>query len=128
MFQVGSDYDLKEQVFRNFGRIMGPFSDPGLIHKWGPGSQFSATFVWVDPTNTVAGSYEVKIEAGNQVCHQIFYVCESYFVFTTLVMNKISLKINFNDLFLLLIKCKSIRMFIKQKKLLKYVNSTYNSI
>lgn len=46
---------------------MGPFSEPGLIHKWGPGAQFSATFVWVDPTNTVAGSYEVKIESGSQV-------------------------------------------------------------
>ncbi|GFQ80628.1 xylosyltransferase oxt [Trichonephila clavata] len=67
--QVGSDYDLKEQIFRNFGRILGPFSDLGLIHKWGPGVQFSATFVWVDPTNTVAGSYEVKIEAGNQVLY-----------------------------------------------------------
>ncbi|CAL1290966.1 unnamed protein product [Larinioides sclopetarius] len=67
--QVGSDYDLKEQVFRNFGRILGPFSDVGLIHRWGPGTQFSATFVWVDPTNTVAGSYEVKIEAGNQVLY-----------------------------------------------------------
>ncbi|XP_035218232.1 xylosyltransferase oxt-like isoform X2 [Stegodyphus dumicola] len=67
--QVGSDYDLKEQVFRNFGRILGPFSEPGLIHKWGPGPQFSATFVWVDPTNTVAGSYEVKIDSGNQVLY-----------------------------------------------------------
>ncbi|XP_055935993.1 xylosyltransferase oxt-like isoform X2 [Argiope bruennichi] len=67
--QVGSDYDLKEQVFRNFGRILGPFSDIGLIHRWGTGAQFSATFVWVDPTNSVAGSYEVKIEAGNQVLY-----------------------------------------------------------
>ncbi|XP_054711088.1 xylosyltransferase oxt-like [Uloborus diversus] len=67
--QVGSEYDLKEQLFRNIGRILGPFSEPGLIHKWGPGQQFSATFVWVDPTNTVAGSYEVKIDAGNQVLY-----------------------------------------------------------
>lgn len=54
-------------MFRNFGKILGPFSDVGLIHKWGTGEQFSATFVWIDPTNTVAGSYEVKIDAGNQV-------------------------------------------------------------
>lgn len=54
---------------------MGPFSEPGLIHKWGPGTQFSATFVWVDPTNTVAGSYEVKIESGNQVCVQKLAFC-----------------------------------------------------
>ncbi|KAG8188510.1 hypothetical protein JTE90_008075 [Oedothorax gibbosus] len=67
--QVGSEYDLKEQVFRNFGRILGPFSDIGLIHKWGAGEQFSATFVWIDPTNTVAGSYEVKIDAGNQILY-----------------------------------------------------------
>ncbi|XP_015918377.2 xylosyltransferase oxt isoform X1 [Parasteatoda tepidariorum] len=66
---VGTDYDLKEQVFRNFGRILGPFSEPGLIHKWGPGTSFSATFVWVDPTNSVAGSYEVKIESGNQILY-----------------------------------------------------------
>ncbi|XP_067140473.1 xylosyltransferase oxt-like isoform X1 [Centruroides vittatus] len=67
--QVGSHFDLKEQVFRNFGSILGPFSEPGAVHKWGPGQAFSATFVWVDSTNTVAGSYEVKIETGVQVLY-----------------------------------------------------------
>ncbi|XP_022241938.1 xylosyltransferase 2-like [Limulus polyphemus] len=67
--QVGTDFDLKEQVFRNFGRIIGPFSEPAALHKWGPGKEFSATFVWMDPIKTVAGSYEVKVEIGNQVLH-----------------------------------------------------------
>ncbi|XP_022243478.1 xylosyltransferase 1-like isoform X2 [Limulus polyphemus] len=67
--QVGTDFDLKEQLFRNFGRIIGPFSEPAALHKWGPGKEFSATFVWVDPTKTVAGSYEVRVESGNQDLH-----------------------------------------------------------
>lgn len=65
-------------MFRNFGRILGPFSELGLIHKWGPGEQFSATFVWIDPTNTVAGSYEVKIDVGNQVGSSLYIACFSF--------------------------------------------------
>ncbi|XP_054155244.1 xylosyltransferase oxt-like [Oppia nitens] len=61
--EICSDFDVKESVFRNFGCILGPFSKPIALHKWQYSNQpFSATFVWVDPINTVAASYEVKIQ------------------------------------------------------------------
>jgi len=42
---------------------LGPFSRPVALHKWIPSSEaFSTTFLWIDPINTVAASYEVKIE------------------------------------------------------------------
>uniref|UniRef100_T1INJ3 protein xylosyltransferase n=1 Tax=Strigamia maritima TaxID=126957 RepID=T1INJ3_STRMM len=65
--QVGTDYDQKEQLFRNFARILGPLSELYVMHKWGPGNAFYATFAWVDPTNTVVTTYEAKILAGVQV-------------------------------------------------------------
>lgn len=35
------------------------------MHKWTQGqSNFSVTFVWIDPASIVAGSYEVKVDAG----------------------------------------------------------------
>lgn len=62
--QVGTQYDQKEQLFRNLGQIIGPRSEPCLLHKWGEGEAFTATFIWVDPMSTVAGSFEVKVDAG----------------------------------------------------------------
>ncbi|RWS08792.1 xylosyltransferase oxt-like protein [Dinothrombium tinctorium] len=66
--QVCSEYDAKEQVFRNFGCILHPYSQIGVKHKWLPGPEnISATFVWVDPSLTVAGSFEIKIESGEKL-------------------------------------------------------------
>ncbi|RWS24278.1 xylosyltransferase 2-like protein [Leptotrombidium deliense] len=60
--QVCSDYDAKEQIFRNFGCLLNPYSEVGVRHKWLPGAtNFSATFVWLDSSYTVAGSFEIKI-------------------------------------------------------------------
>ncbi|CAG2159896.1 unnamed protein product, partial [Oppiella nova] len=63
--QVCSDFDVKELIFRNFGCILGPFAQPVAMHKWQhlKGEPLGTTFVWVDPINTVAASYEVKVEA-----------------------------------------------------------------
>ncbi|KAI1292127.1 Xylosyltransferase oxt [Halotydeus destructor] len=64
--KVCSNYDQKEQMSRNFGCIMAPFSEPTIIHKWMLGTQnFTVTFVWIDPANIVAGSFEVKIDKGD---------------------------------------------------------------
>lgn len=67
LLQVGTNYDQKEQLFRNYESVMSPFSEPNLLHKWGPGPALAATFIWIDPANSVAGSYEVKIETGPQL-------------------------------------------------------------
>ncbi len=57
-------------MFRNFGCILGPFSKPVALHKWIPSSEsFSTTFVWIDSMNTVAGSYDVKIESNETIDH-----------------------------------------------------------
>lgn len=68
---MGTEFDLKELIFRNYGKLMGPYDDISLRHEWGPGSEFTASFAWVDPTNVIAASYDVKIPssyyAGNQV-------------------------------------------------------------
>ncbi|OQR69109.1 xylosyltransferase oxt-like [Tropilaelaps mercedesae] len=67
--EVSSDFDVKELLFRNFPGILGPQSDPGVLHEWDRGPASSITFVWIDPAQVVAGSYEVKVNTGEQVQH-----------------------------------------------------------
>ncbi|CAN8007308.1 unnamed protein product [Ixodes pacificus] len=66
LLQVGSQYDPKEQMLRDFPRLLGPRSEPGALHSWGAGRALAVTFVWVDPAKVVAGSYEVRVESGPQ--------------------------------------------------------------
>lgn len=62
MKQVCTDYDVKEQIFRNFACAMDSFSELGVLHKWAPVTHsFLITFVWVDPNNEVVDSSEIKI-------------------------------------------------------------------
>ncbi|KAH7948754.1 hypothetical protein HPB49_001923 [Dermacentor silvarum] len=63
---VGTEYDPKEQLVRDFARILGPDSSPGVLHSWGAGQAVAVTIVWVDPAKVVAGSYEVQVEPGPQ--------------------------------------------------------------
>lgn len=55
---VSSDYDQKEQVSRNFGKIIGPFSDIVAIYEYLPDSEAfqnnNITLVFVDPSGNVA--------------------------------------------------------------------------
>lgn len=45
--------------------MLSPFSEIAALHKWSKGpTNFTATFIWIDPAAKVAGSYEVKIETG----------------------------------------------------------------
>ncbi|XP_022663399.1 xylosyltransferase oxt-like [Varroa destructor] len=67
--EVSSDFDVKELLFRNFAGIMGPQSEPGVLHEWGRGPASSVTFVWIDPAQVVAGSYEVKVGISEQIEH-----------------------------------------------------------
>ena len=55
--QVGTRFDPKEEIFRNYAGLFGPYSEVELLHSWGAqGSQFTFTAVFVDPSNNVAGS------------------------------------------------------------------------
>ncbi|GAB6027222.1 hypothetical protein CHUAL_001512 [Chamberlinius hualienensis] len=65
--EVSTNYDHKERLLRNFGKILGPFSEPCLLHEWNEGEEFAATFVWIDPANAVAGSFEVKVDTSAHI-------------------------------------------------------------
>lgn len=60
-FQVGTIWDQKERVFRNLARLMGPWDDPVLVHRWVHGKEFDVKIMWVDPINVVTGIYEMRV-------------------------------------------------------------------
>nr|KAG5714701.1 hypothetical protein BaRGS_000189 [Batillaria attramentaria] len=59
--EVGSEFDPKELIFRNYGRLLGPYDEIILRHVWGPGKEFTVSVAWIDPANIIAASYEVKV-------------------------------------------------------------------
>lgn len=66
---VGSDYDQKEQVSRNFPRILGPYSEPAIIYEFSTtfdsGSKSNnITFLWLDPTNKLLEVSDIVIDDG----------------------------------------------------------------
>lgn len=65
--QVSTQFDPKEERFRNFGHLMGPFSDFALRHMWGDGPEVKVTIAYVDPANVVAASYEVTIKTDEHI-------------------------------------------------------------
>lgn len=54
---MGSDYDLKELIFRNYAKFLGPNSDVRLRMVWRYGGSFNIAVAWIDPAGIVA-SYE----------------------------------------------------------------------
>ncbi|XP_034250002.1 xylosyltransferase oxt isoform X2 [Thrips palmi] len=68
---ISSEYDMKEQMSRNFLRVLGPFSDPVLVatlesNATGAISN-NMTFLWIDPTGQLAEVSEMHIEYGHLV-------------------------------------------------------------
>ncbi|XP_069125008.1 xylosyltransferase 1-like [Argopecten irradians] len=59
--EVGTDFDLKELIFRNYAQLLGPYSDLALRHVWGQGSEVTVSIAWIDSANVVAASYEVTV-------------------------------------------------------------------
>lgn len=60
--QVGTDWDPKERIFRNFGGVMGPLDEPVAVQKWARGPNLTATIVWIDPAQVVAASYDISVD------------------------------------------------------------------
>ncbi|EDO36835.1 predicted protein, partial [Nematostella vectensis] len=58
---VGTSWDQKERVFRNLARLIGPYDDPVLVHRWVHGDAFDVKIMWVDPINVVTGVYEMHV-------------------------------------------------------------------
>ncbi|XP_067313602.1 xylosyltransferase 2 isoform X1 [Pseudorasbora parva] len=60
--EVGTEWDPKERIFRNFGGVMGPLDEPVAVQKWARGPNLTATIVWIDPAHIVAASYDISID------------------------------------------------------------------
>ncbi|XP_077591178.1 xylosyltransferase 2-like [Stigmatopora nigra] len=59
--EVGTEWDPKERLFRNFGGIFGPFDELSSVESWGRGPNLTVTMVWIDPALVVAVSYDIKV-------------------------------------------------------------------
>lgn len=66
---------MKEQMSRNFLRVLGPFSDPVLVVTLESNStgaiNNNMTFLWIDPTGQLVEVSEMHIEYGHLVCKVI---------------------------------------------------------
>ncbi|KAL4240387.1 Xylosyltransferase 1 [Mactra antiquata] len=59
--EVGTDFDVKELVFRNYAGFLGPDSDIGLRHVWGYGLEASLSVAWIDPAGIVAAYLDLTV-------------------------------------------------------------------
>uniref|UniRef100_A0A1A8VFA3 Xylosyltransferase 2 n=1 Tax=Nothobranchius furzeri TaxID=105023 RepID=A0A1A8VFA3_NOTFU len=60
--EIGTDWDPKERIFRNFGGVIGPLDEPLAVQKWARGPNLTATIVWMDPALVVAASYDITVD------------------------------------------------------------------
>ncbi|XP_056144335.1 xylosyltransferase 1-like [Lampris incognitus] len=68
--QVGTDWDPKERIFRNWGGLLGPEDEPVAMQRWSRGqSNLTATIVWIDPTNVIAATYDILVDATAEFTH-----------------------------------------------------------
>ncbi|XP_017395612.1 xylosyltransferase 2 isoform X1 [Cebus imitator] len=65
--EVGTDWDPKERLFRNFGGLLGPLDEPVAMQRWARGPNLTATVVWIDPTYVVATSYDITVDTETEV-------------------------------------------------------------
>jgi protein xylosyltransferase len=59
---VGTGWDEKERIFRNYGRLMGPWDTPVLVHYWKKGTPFNVKLMWIDPISVITGVYEMNVK------------------------------------------------------------------
>eukprot|EP00062_Callorhinchus_milii_P009122 gi/632952731/ref/XP_007892011.1/ PREDICTED: xylosyltransferase 1 [Callorhinchus milii] len=67
--EIGTEWDAKERIFRNFGGLIGPMDEPIAMQKWGKGPNATVTVVWIDPVNVIAATYDIQIESGAEFTH-----------------------------------------------------------
>ncbi|XP_062295183.1 xylosyltransferase 2 isoform X2 [Scomber scombrus] len=60
--EIGTEWDPKERIFRNFGGVVGPLDEPLAVQKWARGPNLTATIVWIDPALVVAASYDITVD------------------------------------------------------------------
>ncbi|XP_020828083.1 xylosyltransferase 1 isoform X1 [Phascolarctos cinereus] len=67
--EIGTEWDAKERIFRNFGGLLGPMDEPVGMQKWGKGPNVTVTVIWVDPVNVIAATYDILIESSAEFTH-----------------------------------------------------------
>ncbi|XP_013928107.1 PREDICTED: xylosyltransferase 1-like, partial [Thamnophis sirtalis] len=67
--EVGTDWDAKERIFRNFGGLISPTDEPVGMQKWAKGPNVTVTVIWVDPVNVIAATYDILIESSAEFTH-----------------------------------------------------------
>ncbi|XP_061536290.1 xylosyltransferase 1 [Phycodurus eques] len=67
--EIGTEWDAKERIFRNFGGLMGPMDETVGMQKWAKGPNVTVTVVWIDPTNVIAATYDILIDATAEFTH-----------------------------------------------------------
>ncbi|XP_061555589.1 xylosyltransferase 1-like isoform X1 [Phycodurus eques] len=71
--QVGAAWDAKERVFSVRGGPLGPEDEPAAAQRWSRGGpaagNLTATVVWIDPTNVIAATYDIHVDAAADVTH-----------------------------------------------------------
>uniref|UniRef100_A0A8C2WNM1 Xylosyltransferase 1 n=1 Tax=Cyclopterus lumpus TaxID=8103 RepID=A0A8C2WNM1_CYCLU len=67
--QIGAEWDAKERLFRNLGGLLGPMDETMGMQKWSKGPNVTVTVVWIDPTNVIAATYDILIDASAEFTH-----------------------------------------------------------
>ncbi|KAJ8384004.1 hypothetical protein AAFF_G00212480 [Aldrovandia affinis] len=67
--QIGTDWDGKERIFRNFGSMLGPLDEPVAMQRWAKGPNVTVTVVWIDPTAVIAATYDILIDGNAEFTH-----------------------------------------------------------
>lgn len=71
---VSSDYDQKEQMARNFARILGPYSEPALVYQfsaspYSSGTSYNVSYLWIDPAGALVEVSDAFVEEGFTIGH-----------------------------------------------------------
>lgn len=71
---VSSDFDQKEQIFRNFAQMLGPYSEPTLAYRFSSSPYSSAinynvSYLWIDPTGRLVEVSHVIIDETSVIAH-----------------------------------------------------------
>lgn len=79
---MGTNYDQKEQMFRNYPRVIGPHDDPIISYTVISDESMNVTFKWIDPNNNVQVVQAAYISDGSTVITHTNYHESMLYVFT----------------------------------------------
>lgn len=62
--QVGSNWDGKESIFRNYGNILGAWDEPVAAIRLASGNGGDINVLWDDPVGQRVSKFTIKLESG----------------------------------------------------------------